>query len=56
MKKVEIYFEFEKATKNTVRFSEVPKEGQAPIVGSLYIHKSAAGDAKKLKVTIEGGE
>lgn len=32
-------FEYEKATKNTFRFQETPPEGEAPIIGSLYIQK-----------------
>jgi hypothetical protein len=42
----------EKETKNTVRFSEQPEEGQPPLVGTMYMQKWAAGDTKALKVTI----
>jgi len=48
-----IKFEIEKETKNSVRYKEVPAEGQAPIVGSLYVQKWFAGNAKTLEVTIE---
>ena len=48
-----IQFEFEKETKNSVRYKEVPAEGQAPIVGSLYVQKWFAGSSKALEVTIE---
>jgi hypothetical protein len=48
-----IKFEFEKETKNSVRYKEVPAEGQAPIVGSLYVQKWFAGTTKSLEVTIE---
>jgi hypothetical protein len=44
---------FEKETKNSVRYKEVPAEGQAPIVGSLYVQKWFAGSSKALEVTIE---
>jgi len=47
------HFEREKETKNTVKFAEVQTPGQAPIIGALYVQKWAAGDATKLKVTIE---
>jgi|GEM_PF-204429 len=47
-----IRFEFEKETKNSVRYKEVPDEGKPPIVGSLYVQKWYAGDAKKLEVTL----
>ena len=47
------HFEREKETKNTVKFTEVQTPGQAPIIGALYVQKWAAGDATKLKVTIE---
>jgi hypothetical protein len=53
MSKEVITFEFEKETKNSVRYKEVPDEGKAPIVGSLYVQKWFAGDSKSLQVTIE---
>ena len=48
-----IKFEIEKETKNSVRYKEVPAEGQAPVVGSLYVQKWFAGNTKTLEVTIE---
>jgi hypothetical protein len=48
-----IKFEIEKETKNSVRYKEVPAQGQAPIVGSLYVQKWFAGTTKTLEVTIE---
>lgn len=48
-----IKFEFEKETKNSVRYKEIPAEGQAPIVGSLYVQKWFAGGTKNLEITIE---
>ena len=48
-----IKFEIEKETKNSVRYKEVPAEGQAPVVGSLYVQKWFAGASKTLEVTIE---
>ena len=53
MTKQTIKFEIEKETKNSVRYKEVPAEGQAPIVGSLYVQKWFAGSSKALEVTIE---
>lgn len=53
MSKEMIQFEFEKETKNSVRFKEVPEEGKPPIVGSLYVQKWFIGDAKALQVSIE---
>lgn len=53
MSKEIITFEFEKETKNSVRYKEVPDEGKAPIVGSLYVQKWFAGNSKSLQVTIE---
>ena len=47
------HFERAKETKNTVKFTEVQTEGQAPIIGTLYVQKWIAGTATKLKVTIE---
>jgi len=53
MTKQQIKFEIEKETKNSVRYKEVPQEGTAPIVGSLYVQKWFAGAAKSLTVTVE---
>ncbi|MFT6471679.1 MAG: hypothetical protein ACJAZ4_002142 [Neptuniibacter pectenicola] len=36
-----------------MRYKEVPDEGTAPIVGSLYVQKWFAGESKTLEVTIE---
>lgn len=52
VKKV-VRFEYEKETKNSVRYKEVPEDGTAPIVGSLYVQKWFAGDSKTLEVTID---
>lgn len=40
-----VTFEFEKATKNTIRFEEVlESELSAPKIGSIYIPKSTLGE------------
>lgn len=48
-----VMFEYEKETKNSVRYKEVPDEGSAPIVGTLYVQKWFAGDSKTIAVTID---
>jgi len=48
-----VNFEIEKETKNSVRYKEVPEEGQAPIVGTLYLQKWFAGKSEKIQLTIE---
>lgn len=53
MSKKVVRFEYEKETKNSVRYKEVPEDGTAPIVGSLYVQKWFAGDSKTLEVTID---
>jgi hypothetical protein len=53
MSKVIINFEYEKETKNSVRYQEVPEEGKAPIVGTLYVQKWFAGSTKNIAVTID---
>ena len=53
MSKKVVKFTFEKETKNSVRYKEVPEAGTAPIVGSLYVQKWFAGDSKTIEVTIE---
>ena len=47
-----VKFEFEKETKNSVRYKEVAEAGTAPIVGSLYVQKWFAGNSKSLEITI----
>ena len=53
MSKKLVKFEYEKETKNSVRYKEIPEEGTAPIVGSLYVQKWFAGNTKTIEVTIE---
>ncbi|WP_205342132.1 hypothetical protein [Denitrificimonas caeni] len=53
MTKTVVVFEYEKETKNSVRYKEVPEAGTAPIVGTLYVQKWFAGDSKALEVTID---
>ncbi|KAG1694899.1 hypothetical protein GQR58_006837 [Nymphon striatum] len=48
-----VKFEYEKETKNSIRYKEVPDEGTAPIVGSLYVQKWFAGDSKTIEITID---
>ncbi|WP_166738799.1 hypothetical protein [Psychromonas algarum] len=48
-----VNFTIEKETKNSVRYKEVPAEGEAPIVGTLYMQKWFAGNSKNIQVTIE---
>ncbi|MBU2967409.1 hypothetical protein Q4508_07145 [Amphritea sp. 2_MG-2023] len=52
MTKKIVTFEYEKETKNSVRYKEVPDEGTAPIIGSLYIQKWFAGNSKSIEITI----
>lgn len=53
MSNVIVNFEFEKETKNSVRYKEVPEEGKAPIVGSIYVQKWYAGSSKNISISIE---
>ncbi|WP_413700427.1 hypothetical protein ACLKMH_00555 [Psychromonas sp. KJ10-10] len=48
-----VNFEIEKETKNSIRYKEVPDEGQPPIIGSLYVQKWFAGNSKNIQITIE---
>lgn len=53
---IEVSFEMERETKNTVRFDEVLKGGEPPKIGTLYVQKWALNGldlTKGLKVTIE---
>ncbi|MEI6860285.1 MAG: hypothetical protein V5788_11080 [Shewanella sp.] len=53
MTKKILKFEYEKETKNSVRYQEVPEQGQAPVVGTLYVQKWFATDSRTLEITIE---
>ena len=53
MTKTTVKLEFEKETKNSIRFKEIPEEGKAPIVGSVYLQKWFAGDSKHIELTVE---
>jgi hypothetical protein len=50
-----VKFKIEKETKHSIRYAEMPETGQPPIIGSLYVQKWFAGDAKELEVTIKKG-
>ncbi len=53
MSETVVKFEYEKETKNSVRYKEIPDEGKAPIVGTLYVQKWFAGSSKVLQITID---
>jgi hypothetical protein len=48
-----VTFKVEKETKNTVKYNEVPAEGQPPIIGTLYVQKWFAGNAAEIEVTVK---
>lgn len=54
---MDIEFEYEKETKNKVRYQELNESDDSPIrIGVLYIDKTAheeLGKPEKLKVTVE---
>lgn len=49
---VTVKFQKEKDTKNTIRFKEIPEEGQPPRIGTLYVQKWFANSKNELTVTI----
>ena len=52
MKTTTATFELEKETKNTVRYSETPDEGVAPVVNTVYIQKHVLGKNAPQKITV----
>ena len=48
-----VQFQKEKDTRNTEKFAEVQVQGEAPIIGSLYV-QWFVGNAASLEVTVEG--
>lgn len=53
MTKKVVMFEYEKETKNSVRYKEVTEDGAAAVLGSVYVQKWFAGDSQSLEITIE---
>jgi hypothetical protein len=51
-----VKFTIEKETKNTVKFNEVAVEGQAPIIGTLYVQKWFIGTTKEIEVMVRKPE
>jgi hypothetical protein len=49
---ITLVFDRERETKNKVRYQERSAEECLPIIGSLYVAKFWAGDAKQLTVSI----
>ncbi len=52
MSQTTVKFTIEKETKNSVRYKEEPADGQAPIMGTVYLQKWFAGNAKTIEITI----
>lgn len=52
MQKLTIIMVKEKETKNTNRYAELPPEGAAPALNTLYMQKWPGGPTR-IKVTIE---
>ncbi len=52
----ELTFTFNKETKNTVRFSEVVADDSTPVVGELYVRKSAIKGETPKTLTVTVGE
>lgn len=53
MEKQTIILNREKETPGAVRFKEEEQPGKAPVIGTLYVKKYAAGNAASVKVTLE---
>ena len=53
MSEKKIKFEFEKHNKNSIRYKEITENGMPPVLGSIYVQKWFAGDAKILSITID---
>ena len=52
----ELSFTFNKETKNTVRFSEVVADDATPVIGELYVRKSAINGDTPKTLTVTVGE
>lgn len=52
MPEQKLTFTFETATKNAIRYKEVPEPGHPAVIGTLYVQKTFAGDAKEIQLTV----
>jgi hypothetical protein len=52
MDKITLKFKQDKETKRTVRFAEQVKGDETPVVGSVYVQKSALGDKAPENLTV----
>ncbi len=43
----------DRLTKNTARYDEQPEEGQAPIIGTLYVQKHWTGSEPPRTITVQ---
>tara|TARA_R110000737_G_scaffold267493_4_gene275002 strand:+ start:6999 stop:7169 length:171 start_codon:yes stop_codon:yes gene_type:complete len=53
MPAVSVKLVFEKENKNSIRFKEVPEAGKAEVLGSVYLQKWLAGDAKSIEISVK---
>lgn len=51
-----VKMEFEKENKHSIRYKEVPEPGKAEVIGSIYVQKWFAENAKTLEITINKTE
>jgi len=49
---ISLAFTFERATKNTYRFTEVVAEGADAVVGTLYVKQSAFPDGEPASLAV----
>jgi hypothetical protein len=56
METYELTFKFHKETKNTVRFSEVVADDSTPVIGELYVRKTAITGETPKTLTLTVGE
>jgi hypothetical protein len=52
MSEKKVKFEFENKNKNSVRYKEIPEDGNPPIIGSIYVQSWFAGNSKNIEITI----
>lgn len=50
---MEVKFTLDRETKNTIRYAEVVPDGETPVIGTLYIQKSALGADRPKEVTVK---
>jgi hypothetical protein len=49
---MQVKFKKEKETKNTMKYEEIPEQGNPPVMGTMYLQKWFAADRAEITIDI----